>query len=260
MTFITRYLSDFLIDHPEIRRCDIWSDGPSSQFKNKYMAAFVVWLRGHLQLDCLTWNYFATSHGKSSIDSLGATVKRVASRRNRAKGNVDSVIVKDAVTFYDSVQSVAISSVLITKEEIENFILSTPAIVRIIEDCPAIPGISRAHCIAQDGERPQIWDLTVNANVRMSGELSLAPGQCVVVRYDFTDRRGRLMPKHLVGVVTSTRPTTVDFCRKLSDRRFKVNTNDTATVNANEIVRILPQPNFFRGAFDFDDVVDGVDM
>ena len=145
MTFITRFLADFLLQHPEVQRCDVWSDGPSSQFKNKFIAAFVCHLRQTFNLSFISWNYFATSHGKSSIDALGATVKRVACRRSLAKGR-EITVGKDATSFYDAVKDLNMSIMLVLKEEIETFANSS-LIKTIIEESPPIVGIASAHCM-----------------------------------------------------------------------------------------------------------------
>lgn len=58
-----------------IRKVKIWSDGPSSQFKNKYIAASLRFLENKHNVK-IQWNYFATSHGKGPVDGIGGSVKR----------------------------------------------------------------------------------------------------------------------------------------------------------------------------------------
>jgi len=79
---------------PQVRLVKIFSDGPSSQFKNKFMAGFYHTLqRKGLRIK---WHFFATCHGKGVVDGLGRTVKRTVwsavSTRNVCN-------VQDAVTF-----------------------------------------------------------------------------------------------------------------------------------------------------------------
>lgn len=59
-----------------IKKADIFSDGPSSQFKNQYVFNYLPSLYKQHLLDCLNWNFFATSHGKGAVDGIGGTVKR----------------------------------------------------------------------------------------------------------------------------------------------------------------------------------------
>ncbi|CAB3977243.1 Hypothetical predicted protein [Paramuricea clavata] len=53
----------------------IWSDGPSSQFKNRFIVAALKSLQDKHKIQ-ITWNYFATSHGKGPVDGIGGAVKR----------------------------------------------------------------------------------------------------------------------------------------------------------------------------------------
>lgn len=58
-----------------IKKADIFSDGPSSQFKNKYIFNYLPSLCKRHHLDSLNWNFFATSHRKGAVDAVGETVK-----------------------------------------------------------------------------------------------------------------------------------------------------------------------------------------
>ncbi len=72
---VVAYLYTIFKDLPStIKIVKVWSDGPSSQFKNKYIAAIIPLFERIFQLK-IVWNYFATSHGKSCIDGIGAAVK-----------------------------------------------------------------------------------------------------------------------------------------------------------------------------------------
>ena len=52
----------------------IWSDGPSSQFKNRYIAATLSYLQNECSIK-ITWHFFASSHGKGPADGVGGTIK-----------------------------------------------------------------------------------------------------------------------------------------------------------------------------------------
>lgn len=60
--------------HPEVTKAHIFSDGQSSQFKNKYILSILSKLAKIVQVQ---WNYFATSHGKGVVDGIGGTIKRL---------------------------------------------------------------------------------------------------------------------------------------------------------------------------------------
>ncbi len=79
--YLTPVVEYLLSLHPQIRTIHIWSDGPSTQYRNK--ANF--WLFSQL-LPCLvpglstssTWNISEAGHGKGAADAVGGTVKRTA--------------------------------------------------------------------------------------------------------------------------------------------------------------------------------------
>jgi len=63
-----------------INAVNIWTDGPSSQFKNKFIFSLLPKLSVTYSLH-VGWNYFTTSHGKDPVDALGGNVKRIAHRQ-----------------------------------------------------------------------------------------------------------------------------------------------------------------------------------
>lgn len=69
------YLYSILKEIPSaIKTVKVWSDGPTSQFKNKYIASIIPLFEDEFKINII-WNFFATAHGKSCIDGIGAAVK-----------------------------------------------------------------------------------------------------------------------------------------------------------------------------------------
>ena len=62
--------------NPEVDRIIFFSDGAASQFKNKFIIQHLSTLADTSGLD-FSWNYFASSHGKGVVDSIGGTLKRI---------------------------------------------------------------------------------------------------------------------------------------------------------------------------------------
>ncbi|CAH0559357.1 unnamed protein product [Brassicogethes aeneus] len=78
---IVPYMYILLSGVPEsVKILKIWSDGPSSQFKNKFIAAVIPVLEDKFGIK-IYWNYFATSHGKGCIDGIGATAKMIVKKQ-----------------------------------------------------------------------------------------------------------------------------------------------------------------------------------
>ena len=74
-SYVTYILNHLKENYPSIKCIDVFYDGASSQFKQKYLFSNL-----HLWEDNLCirvkWNFFATSHGKGVVDGIGGTVKR----------------------------------------------------------------------------------------------------------------------------------------------------------------------------------------
>ena len=81
----------------EIKEIDFWTDGPSSQYKNKYVFAFFGIKLPEIFLSLrICWNYSATSHGKGAVDGVVGTIKHLATRaiitRKAIVINADSLL------------------------------------------------------------------------------------------------------------------------------------------------------------------------
>ena len=59
----------------EAENIEIWTDLPSSQFKNKFFFAYVRMTLPQMFDLKFSWSYSATSHGKGAVDGIGATMK-----------------------------------------------------------------------------------------------------------------------------------------------------------------------------------------
>lgn len=85
---IIPYLYKLLTDMPKtVKILKIWSDGPSSQFKNKFIGAMIPQFEKEFGLK-IYWNFFATSHGKGCVDGIGAIVKIIVRKHIRARDYV----------------------------------------------------------------------------------------------------------------------------------------------------------------------------
>lgn len=85
---IIPYIYKLLTELPKsLKTLKIWSDGPSSQFKNKFIAAMIPELEAEFGLK-IYWNYFAKSHGKGCIDGIGATTKMIVRKHIRARDSI----------------------------------------------------------------------------------------------------------------------------------------------------------------------------
>ena len=76
----------------------IYTDGPSSEFKNRYIVKLVSILSKKFQCK-VSWKYFATWHGKGVVDGIGGSAKSLVRKRvmNQSK---NAVIVQNSADFY----------------------------------------------------------------------------------------------------------------------------------------------------------------
>lgn len=136
------YLYKILLLIPkEIKLLKVWSDGPSSQFKNRFIGAIIVLFESLFPIKII-WNYFATSHGKGAVDGIGAVVK------NKVKRMVNSrkAIVNDASDFVSAykTENSLIEVTLVTPEEISD-INAELELEYVFETAEALPNISNFH-------------------------------------------------------------------------------------------------------------------
>ena len=111
LKYIKEHFGDNVHDH------EIWTDGPSSQFKNKYIFAFIGITLPQLIAYKVFWNYSVGSHCKGAVDGVGATIKWVATQAVVTK----KVIIKDAVSMFNAVNKKTKSHLAVmTQEYIES--------------------------------------------------------------------------------------------------------------------------------------------
>lgn len=141
---IIPYLYILLTELPEsVKILKIWSDGPSSQFKNKFIAAIIPLFESEFGIK-IYWNYFATSHGKGCIDGIGATAKMIVRKHILSR----ECIVKsssDFVAAFDRTESIiAIEEVNDNDFSDINNILNVHA---LFDNAKSIRDIASAHQI-----------------------------------------------------------------------------------------------------------------
>ncbi len=146
--FMDRVLSIFVKEkNPEVNEVHIFSDGPSSQFKNKYIVRLLQTFQKNLGGRIL-WHYFATSHGKGAVDGVGGTVKRTVWSAVSTR-KVQSVT--SAKSFADVAQQFCQSTgiTLITKEAVEKG-SKRLNLEKVFNHAETVPGISKFHCMEID--------------------------------------------------------------------------------------------------------------
>ncbi|CAF3102305.1 unnamed protein product [Rotaria sp. Silwood2] len=79
--YCTNTCLDYIISEvkqylPDLKRIMFFSDGAASQFKQRFLFRNLTRLSIDYNL-CLSWSFFATSHGKGVVDGIGGIIKRI---------------------------------------------------------------------------------------------------------------------------------------------------------------------------------------
>ena len=131
------------MSYPQIRVLDIFSDGLSSQFKNRYMASFYrILQRKGIKIK---WHFFATSHGKGVVDGLGGTVKRVV-RTAVSTRKVPQVLNAEEFAKVATQMCKSIGIHLYLNEDIDKS-SSKLGLDECFKQAKPIPGIKKIHCL-----------------------------------------------------------------------------------------------------------------
>ena len=96
---------DFLYNHfgaTDAMEDIIWSDGPTSEFKNKYMVKFLQSLSQKYNQQ-FSWKYVATSHGKGIVDGVGGRAKSLVCSKVMSQGD-DRIEVQSSWDFVNAAQ------------------------------------------------------------------------------------------------------------------------------------------------------------
>lgn len=141
---IVPFLHKLLISIPEsVKIVKIWSDGPSSQFKNKFIGAMIPLWEERFGVK-IYWNYFATSHGKGCVDGIGAIVKTIVRKHVRARDCIVNSASDFVSAFHRTESTISVEEMTEADFEEINIMLSAN---NVFAKAKNIRDISSAHQI-----------------------------------------------------------------------------------------------------------------
>lgn len=146
--------------HPHIKKIVIFSDGPSSQFKQKHTFTAATFLREEFSLEKLEWNFFASGHGKGAVDGIGGQLKSQCRRLLlETAPNIQT-----AEEFYDFVKSKqqAIKVLYLSSQSIRDKVKENEARWSLVTS--AIPGTRDIHHLSVVDKYVVNIKLFVNSN------------------------------------------------------------------------------------------------
>ena len=121
----------------------IYTDGPTSEFKNKFITKSITDIKALANKAVVKWKYFATSHGKGAVDGIGWRAKilvRTATKSQKSGG----CTVQSSEEFYNLVKKMPGTACLHVSE---NDIAKRVGEEKPWENVQCIPGIKKVHCI-----------------------------------------------------------------------------------------------------------------
>jgi len=103
---------------PNIEMVVYFSDGASSQYKNKKNFVNVCQHRNDYGVEA-EWNFFASSHGKNSCDGIGGTTKREVRRASLQRPYTDQILTTQDMFKYCRDNITGVKYIYVSSAEIE---------------------------------------------------------------------------------------------------------------------------------------------
>ena len=130
-----------------------WTDGPSSEFKSKYIVEILQRLM-EKYIKLFLWKFFATLHGKGIVDGVDGNCKSTVWQKTFSKGK-DSIIVQNTKEFADAVSRFVLSTKVayIDQLTIDEKINSEMPFERTVR----VPVITKAHMIHCTSHSAKLW-------------------------------------------------------------------------------------------------------
>ena len=171
-----------LTDYIQFEKGDmlvIYTDGPSLEFKNRYIVKLVSMLSKKFQCK-FSWKYFATSHGKGVVDGISGSAKSLVRKRVMNQGK-NVVIVKISRVLYkvakDDMKGVTVLH--ISEGQISELIKEK----KPWENIKDASGISKIHVVSYcDGSTIEMFKTN----------LSKDPSSTIVYKDEDVDRSEKL--------------------------------------------------------------------
>ena len=143
--FIDKLIPELKLLSPELSFIHYWTDGPTSQYRNR-QCFFTVANHRELYGVGARWNYFEVGHGKGPCDGLGGTTKRMADEAVRCQKNV----IQDAHDFFKwatSSNMKAVTFIFVSTEECK----SMDNILKV-RDVKPVKGTFKLHVVSGIGK------------------------------------------------------------------------------------------------------------
>ena len=231
----------------DVSELEVWTDGQSSQFKNKFIFAYVGLILPKLFEFGVTWNYSATSHGKGAVDGIGGLVKRLATAAIVTRKS----IIKDAQSMYDAIESKTRINLAVMSPDYISSTLKDLDVESLWGDINTLPGTLHIHCLEQMQQSVKtshykydeafiIHPLkqTDAIPVQENAPKSFSVGEYVIIKYD-----NSYYPGEITNVSSINKVATIRTMEKSGPKFWKwPNKEDILDYSFQDIVRTITPP------------------
>lgn len=138
--FMKLLISDIITLHPNLEVLNVFTDGAGSHFKQRFTLANMSTYTNPR----LTWNFFASYHGKGAVDGVGSSVKRMVF--NATKAHRWPVLPSDAESFANCARELNCATKVLFCSK-ENVLLRKTSFEEEVGNVHAVPNIHKVHCI-----------------------------------------------------------------------------------------------------------------
>lgn len=140
-------IKDLKEKYPNVNLVKMFSDGCAGQFKNRWTLSNIVFAQELFGLD-MTWDFFASGHGKGAVDGVGGTAKRAVYQRIMS----GQVHVYSANDFHKCIEDnlTGIISTLITEDQIR---IAEASISQKWKNIKAIPAVTKFFSFKRGGAK-----------------------------------------------------------------------------------------------------------
>lgn len=127
--------------YPDVRGLHYFTDGPTTQYRNKTNFLLMCEICTNTNFDLCTWNFWEAGHGKGAPDGIGGLVKRNCDRAVAMGKDVTDVEV-----FLNTINHQNINSFLIDGSKIDDKVKKVQHIQKDNTILP-VPGTMKLKCL-----------------------------------------------------------------------------------------------------------------
>ena len=169
-TFIMQLLDEIKFQPGE--ELIVYSDGPSSEFKNKFITGKLLFLLSDKLKRNAQWKYFATSHGKGVVDGIGGAAKARVCEQIKSRG-LGAVVVQNSFDFANVSAKLLknVKVIHISKDEIESAISTMKPWDFVLE----AKGVTSCHVAKCSDSIVKMWHAALGTDEEAAVILSYDP-------------------------------------------------------------------------------------